>query len=95
MPEIILRIKTSDIKGNIGLLNPQDLSKLGAKEGDEIELYSTSRAWTIKTKSDSSVPIGEVRVSTDVLRRLDVEDGSEVRAYWAPPVVEEKYEPPP
>ncbi len=95
MPEKIFHIKVFDIKGDIGFVNPQDLSELGAKEEDEVELYSSSRAWTIKIKSDSSVPIGEIRTSKDVLRRLDVEDGSEVRAYWTPPVIEEKYEPPP
>jgi anaerobic selenocysteine-containing dehydrogenase len=95
VPEKIFHIKTSDIKGNTGLVNPQDLSELGAKEGDEVELYTSSRAWSVKIKSDASVPRGEIITSKDVLRRLDVEDGNEVRVYWAPPVIEEKYEPPP
>ncbi|MEM2001585.1 MAG: hypothetical protein QXT77_02920, partial [Candidatus Methanomethylicaceae archaeon] len=68
---------------------------LGAKAGDDVELYTATRAWTVTAKTDASVPAGTVWVGKGVAARLDVEDGAEVTCSWTPPVTEEKYEPPP
>lgn len=95
MPEKSFRVKISNVKGDVALLNPSDLSELGAGEGAEIDLYTSSRGWKVVVKPDCSVDKGVVFVNRSVAAKLDVEDGGEVRAFWTPPVVEEKYEPPP
>ncbi|MBC7113137.1 MAG: hypothetical protein H5T34_03840 [Candidatus Methanomethyliales bacterium] len=95
MPEKRVSIKIGDVAGNTGVFNPADLSALGAKAGDDVELYTATRAWTVTAKVDASVPAGTVWVGKGVAARLDVEDGAEVTCSWTPPVTEEKYEPPP
>ncbi|MEM3484984.1 MAG: molybdopterin dinucleotide binding domain-containing protein, partial [Candidatus Methanomethyliaceae archaeon] len=94
-PEKKVSIKVVDIAGNEGVFNPADLSALGAKAGDDVELYTATRAWTVTAKTDASVPAGTVWVGKGVAARLDVEDGAEATCSWTPPVTEEKYEPPP
>ena len=95
MPEKNVSVKVADIAGNEGVFNPEDLSALGAKAGDEVELYTTTRAWTVTAKTDASVPAGTVWIGKGVASRLEVEDGSKVTCSWTPPVTVEKYEPPP
>ncbi|MEM3531920.1 MAG: molybdopterin dinucleotide binding domain-containing protein [Candidatus Methanomethyliaceae archaeon] len=95
MPEKKVSIKVVDIAGNEGVFNPADLSALGAKAGDDVELYTATRAWTVTAKTDASVPAGTVWVGKGVAARLDVEDGAAATCSWTPPVTEEKYEPPP
>ncbi|MGQ9760033.1 MAG: hypothetical protein ACUVQ5_05655 [Candidatus Methanomethylicaceae archaeon] len=95
MPEIKVSVKVEYIAGNTGIFNPVDLSTLGAKPGDDVELYTSTRAWTVTAKDDASVSAGTVKIGKSVASRLDVEDGAEVRCTFTPPVTEEKYEPPP
>lgn len=95
MPEKTFRIKISNVKGNLALFNPGDLSELGASEDAEIDLYTTSRGWKVIAKTDSSVEKGVLLINNSVAAKLEVGEGGEVRASWTPPVIEEKYEPPP
>ncbi|MDH5806749.1 MAG: hypothetical protein QXW62_02925 [Candidatus Methanomethylicaceae archaeon] len=95
MPEKSFRIKISDVKGDIAFFNPSDLSELGASEDAEIDLYTSSRGWKVIAKSDCSVEKGILMINKSVAAKLDIEEGGEVLASWTPPVIEEKYEPPP
>lgn len=95
MPEKAFRIKISNVKGDVAFFNPSDLSELGASENAEIDLYTPSRGWKVVAKTDGSVTKGVLVINKGVAAKLDVDEGGEVMASWTPPVIEEKYEPPP
>ncbi|MCS7098338.1 MAG: hypothetical protein NZ922_05120 [Candidatus Methanomethyliaceae archaeon] len=95
MPEKSFRIKISNIKGDVAVFNPSDLSDIGAPEDAEVELYTTARGWKVKATTDCKLERGVLLVNQKVAAKLEVGEGGEVRASWSPPVVEEKYEPPP
>lgn len=95
MPEKSFRIKISNVKDDVAVFNPVDLSEIGASEGAEVELYTAARGWMVKAVVDCNLDRGVLLVNQKVAMRLEVEDGGEVRASWSPPVIEEKYIPPP
>ncbi|MCX8181845.1 MAG: hypothetical protein N3D12_01875 [Candidatus Methanomethyliaceae archaeon] len=95
MPDKEVSLKVVNIAGDEGVFNPTDLSYIGAKAGELVELYTPSRAWTVKAKADSSVAVGTALIGKAVAERLEVDDGAVARVAWTKQVIEEKYEPPP